>query len=119
MEIYCLVMSGASLTEELRSTLLRTALAMYSTNQEHQQLHGNDFEGRVTTEYKRGMVGVFSGTVFSAEIESDQGRTKVTYIVRTHDLADLDRASWTSDPDEVFTNLFPLGHQPMTSGQMN
>ena len=91
--IFCVMFGGVALTDEVRNFLLRTSIIMAKEDSRVCEVKEEMLEGVVRTEFKRGFMGYLSGIIFSAEVESDQGNTKVDYIVRDADLASI-------NPDE-------------------
>jgi len=82
--LYCLVFKGDSVTDELASFLFRSAQnMMYRRDRKLRLSKGDDgFVGCIATDYKLGMMGTVSGFTFSADIEWDDGATKVDFMAR-------------------------------------
>ncbi len=95
-EIFCLMVSGFGLTDRMRTQLFRAAKTMVENGKQKQPIKNDDFEASIRTDFKYTGLGSFYGILFIAEVESDRGETKVTYIVRTKDLekVNLDECFW-------------------------
>lgn len=89
-EFFCLMVHGPGLTSDIRRFLLKASQEMFRKRKQRQDIKTDEFEGWVETDFKHAALGWFSGIVFSAEIESDKGRTWTRYIVNTRNLEEID-----------------------------
>jgi len=80
--IYCLIMSGNGLTDEIRNYLLGTAQKMLRKGKKRLIIREDWCDGLVTTKFKNVCFGAISGVVFQAEIEASEFKTKVVFVVR-------------------------------------
>lgn len=66
--------------------LFLAALVMQARKQQRLDLKQDDCEGRVTTSFESANVGGIAGTRFEAELDAEEGSTRVTFIVRGIDM---------------------------------
>lgn len=90
LKVFCLMVSGIDLTEDMRMLLLRTARKMRQERQEICRVVSDDLEGLIKTDFLIGGLGDIWGIVFHAEVESVNGKAIVHYIVQTRDLETVD-----------------------------
>ena len=88
--IYCLMVGGSSLTDEMRTCLFRGARAMHQQKSEQTRIITDDLEAIIQTDFRCTGFGWIYGTLFSAQVDSIHGKTTVRYIVRTEDLGEID-----------------------------
>lgn len=81
--ITCLSASNIHLTSEMSETLYQGALHMleHGIGRKPVKLR-NVLEGRIETEFKVVSLAGFSGTWFSAEVETELGKGQVSFLVR-------------------------------------
>lgn len=87
MNIHCLMVSGLSLTDSLRTRLFIVACNMAKNGNARKILKEDDCAGMVTTEYKSANMGGISGVVFHADLEMEERQGKVRFIVRPTDIS--------------------------------
>ncbi len=80
--IYCLCVAGGSLNDPMRNLLFDTAQEMMEEGQEKRRIRSSTGVGQITTEGEQASIGGISGTVFHAELDTDLGSFRVTYLVR-------------------------------------
>ena len=84
--IFCLMLGGIGLTNEGRTLLYRTACEMYQKNLSYVSVKSMEYEGVVRTKLSYGRIGSISGTKFTADLETEQGKSHVDFIVQDWDL---------------------------------
>lgn len=94
-KIYCLMVSGVAIDDAVRNTLFHVARRMLLKGQEKIRVKTDSVEGIVTTDMKIGCIGALAGIVFFAEVDTNLGSTKASYIL---DPTSVEREEW----DEVF-----------------
>lgn len=106
--IACVAVKGSSLTEDISNDLLVIATEMASKGSEKMKLEKEDYEGLVTTSYERSSLGFFHGIRFKAEIESENGKSEVDFILRYQVTADItkDLYCMTVQPTKAKTAQF-------------
>lgn len=94
--IWCLMVGGGMLTDEMRTLLYAKACEMYQKDQRKGVIRGNDFEVVVRTKFRHASLGsAVSGTKFQAELVFHFGTIKVTFVVQSWDLEKaLEYGSW-------------------------
>ena len=71
-----------SLEPEMHLKLYSTAVELHERGQKSRKVHGEGFEGRVTSKNRSASLGGMSGDLFEAEIDTERGSGRVTFIVR-------------------------------------
>lgn len=66
--------------------LFLAAMVMQAGKRQRLDLKQGDCEGRVTTSFESANIGGITGTQFEAELDADEGSTRVTFIVREIDM---------------------------------
>lgn len=89
--IYCLMQTQVVLTDEMSDALYDTACEMYKNDERRAPVMTEDMEGQVRTSFDKAALVWISGMKFTADIETDLGKGKVTFIVRTDDIPSRDR----------------------------
>lgn len=79
---FCLMVSGKALTDQIRNILFNISQSMLRSGSVRVGIQTPYFEGEILTEGKTGCIGFVVGTIFKATVESETGKTAVTYIVR-------------------------------------
>ena len=92
-EIYCLMYTGMALNDEIRTLLLEKAIKMALDGEKKLKVKSYYCEGIISTQWARKCIGSASGVEFYAEIETDRGSTKVSYIVQTKNF-NTDDGEW-------------------------
>lgn len=91
--IYCMMFAGRPLSTPVRDALLCTAREMVKNGRDRQWFRLDDGEGLILLA-GHGNVGGISGVLFSAEVETNEGKTAASYIVRRSDLDDDEEGVW-------------------------
>ncbi len=84
--IYCLMVNGAGLTNVIRNHLFTLAQEMIAERQNKRKIINDDCEGIVTSKGARASMGPISGFQFYATLETDRGRSEISYIIRESDI---------------------------------
>ncbi len=95
------MVSGVTLTSEVREALYQAAKRIARKSESWGRVKDESCEGRVQTDYSHVLLGSASGIKFTAEVESERGTTKVSFIVpeEMFEVEDDDgEAIWTSMP---------------------
>ncbi len=90
-KIYCMMQTQVVLTDEMSDALYETACSMYRNDQRRAPVVTWDMEGQVRTTGEKAALIWITGVLFTAEVETDLGKGKVSFIVRTDDLSPGDR----------------------------
>lgn len=81
--IYCLMLSGRGLSEELCEALRRTANAMLGNDRRRRRFSCGEAEGVVTTKFQAASIGSLVGVVFEATYDRGKAtNNKVSFLVR-------------------------------------
>jgi len=88
------MVSGQSLTDDIRQALLETAQKMVKAGSKKRRFSLKGFEGRVTTKYEHHSIGNLRGMYFEATVESERVKTNVSFLVREVDLDEGDTYFW-------------------------
>lgn len=96
--IYCLMFGGKGLTDRISSVLYKAACKMFQTNSKKKSVKFSDSEAIIRTQFSTAIIGSISGTKFVADVESDEGKTHVEFLVANSDLdrAIKEGATWMS-----------------------
>jgi hypothetical protein len=89
--------SGLRLSDAACDALFQTACDCVRDEIKEKKIIHDDVMGVVTTNFDDGLMGSTCGIIFDANIDTPNGSTKVTYIVRTADLETVRRMpmKWT------------------------
>lgn len=79
-QIFCLMRSGLPLTEAAGIFLMDQACELSRADKKKDYFMTEHFEGMISTEGKYASLGYSRGTIFTAVIESQQGKTTVKFI---------------------------------------
>ena len=96
-DIYCIMLTGFPLTDETRNWLFKTAQEMAHLKENKAKVKTFEFEGFITTQWLRKGIGSTFGIEFLAEIDTERGSTKISYIVQTKHF-DTDDGEWVTIP---------------------
>lgn len=99
--IYCLMQTQVVLTDEMSDALYDTACDMYRNDERRAPVMTEDMEGQVRTSFEKAALIWISGLKFTAEVETDLGKGKVTFIVRTDDFPTRDRFLGVRITDDI------------------
>lgn len=80
-ELVCIMGSGMPLTELARDVILMEAVRMIRDHRRRGRIKSDDIEGRLATEFEDGILGSFVGKKFNAEVETDFGKSKATFLI--------------------------------------
>lgn len=97
----CLMVCGVPLTSEVREALYQAAKRIARKSESWGRVKGEFCEGLIQTDYAHTMIGSASGIKFTAEVESERGTTKASFIIPEEMFAiedDDGEAIWTSMP---------------------
>lgn len=98
-KIYCLVVDGNLVDDDIRDMLLATAYQMAIGHQKKQRVKAEGCEGIVRTKFQRQSLVDIHGLVFMAELDTEKGRLAITYILRDQDLRaleEMEEGAWLS-----------------------
>jgi hypothetical protein len=84
--IYCLMVAGLSLTDDLRSVMFDRAQVMFREHSTWSKISGPNFEGGISTIFEEATIGSISGFRFQAEIDVGSKTGTVSFLVRPSDL---------------------------------
>lgn len=111
--IYCFMFSHP-LSDDVRDLLFQVAYLMLKDNGTKRKVRSDFCEGVVTRIGSVILYGI-AGIQFDAQIETEKGNLKVSYMVRTQDLhilesEDAEYGAWLS-PDEILNPPADLEQQ--------
>jgi hypothetical protein len=94
--IWCLMVGGGMLTDDMRTLLYAKACEMYRKDRRKGIIRGEDYEVVVRTKFEHASLGsAVSGTKFRAELACHFGTIKVSFVVQSWDLEKaLEYGSW-------------------------
>ncbi len=69
------------LSEGDKHELMRTATLMYLGKEDERYLKTDRYMGRIFTKRQYDVLGIFGGIRFEAELETDQGKDKMSFLV--------------------------------------
>lgn len=72
---------ATNISFEERLGIVATAIKMYYSKEDRKKIKGDSYEGVLSTEGKRGLLGSFAGQVFKAEIETSKGKQDLSFLV--------------------------------------
>jgi len=75
------IQTDSALSFEDRGSLLIAATEMYLEKQNERKVEGEEFEGVLRNTKERYMCGCFSGLGFEAEIETEHGKRRLSFLV--------------------------------------
>jgi len=78
---FTFLLSDNRLSKEARTQLLVNATEMYLLGEQERAIESDDYEGRLYTEGVFGLIGTLGGLKFHAEIDTDDGRAKLSFLV--------------------------------------
>ncbi len=92
--IYCLMVSSVRITANMAEALFNTARAMFRDRVGKKRVNHAEFEGQVRTTFEECSLGSVTGFKFQADIVTELGKGKVTFLVREADIESDDKAEW-------------------------
>lgn len=111
-ELVCLMVTNCRLSSAANTFLVRTACAMVRKEYGQLPFKHEDMEGKLYTKFEHGGVGFYGGLHFWAEVETELGRGKVSFIVSN---LDLDDAETYCDEDLYWGDYAPEKAQQRAS----
>lgn len=84
-DIYCLIVKGGFLTDEMRNELFDEAQEMLKIGRKKRKIKSHEMEGEIRTRFKISCLFGFAGIIFYALIETDKGIIKIDYVIRPTD----------------------------------
>ena len=83
-KIYCLMVHGGSLTDEVRTSLLIAAQEMMDTREQKMRLYSktHGIKGWLHTGYRYNALGTVGGFVFTAQFDCEGREIKARFIAR-------------------------------------
>lgn len=84
--IYCVMSSGKPLSNSVRDVLFDSAIKMVKDERDDFVVVHDDCQGILSTKWDTMTLGFISGFIFNASVNTEQGNTQVTFIVRTQDI---------------------------------
>lgn len=72
------------LSQEELMYILRETVSLYLSGDKKKQVEADNLAGRIKTEYKQGMIGTLSGTIFNVEIYHSgiKGKLNLSFLVK-------------------------------------
>ena len=103
-DIHCLMVMSVQLTPEMTDLLFDAACLMLRGNSRARKFRSPEIEGRITTSFKMLSFGGISGVEFLAEVENEDGKGQVKFVVRPPDVdrRQLEWAFYTSEELEAY-----------------
>jgi hypothetical protein len=81
-EAYAFVSFDGKLSIEDKLHFVSEAIRMYKAREKKRHVHGEKYEGVITTDGKRSLLGTFSGQVFNAEVDTNRGKSTLCFLLR-------------------------------------
>ena len=113
--------SGIPIDDRIRNMLFHVSRTMLKTGKEKVRVKSNFLEGVVTTDFEIGCMGSVAGVVFSAEIDTEKGSGKASFITNT-DSAEIDNweeSFWMDAMIPDFDSAEVPENHPARSAQYN
>jgi len=85
-----LAVSGFPLSEDVNLAIYITAIGMAHSHSKCERIKTDQCEGIITSQFKYVCLGSIAGTQFNAELDTEQGTTKVSFIAQTQDIDEID-----------------------------
>ena len=96
MDFHCLMYSGVPFSEEIRNFLVATARHMKRKRLKRQSFKALSYEGEIRTRFTPYFVSSsLHGIMFTAELECEEGKTMVRYLVTPQELKKKDDRRWS------------------------
>lgn len=101
--------ASVSLSTKIADLLFDTACLMIRKGLSRKNIRDDGIEGRVTTHFNEQVLGAMSGVEFFAEVETELGKGRVTFIVREADAKVRNLLEWLSFPsvEDLEEVLYP------------
>ncbi|OLE53582.1 MAG: hypothetical protein AUG51_11990 [Acidobacteria bacterium 13_1_20CM_3_53_8] len=96
IDFQCLMYSGVPFSEEIKNFLVDTARHMKRKRIERQPFKSDAYEGEIRTKFTPYFVSSsLHGIMFTAELECEEGRTIVRYLVTPEQLKKKSKSEWS------------------------
>jgi len=96
IDFQCLMYSGLPFSEEIKNFLVDTARHMKRKRIERQSFKSDSYEGEIRTKFTPYFVSSsLHGIMFTAELECEEGRTVVRYLVTPKQLKKRAKSEWS------------------------
>lgn len=73
--------TSTAISEESRGELVYHATGMFLAKESEREVKGGDYEGTVSTVWKYDVLGSFSGVRFDAELQTEEGKAHLRFLV--------------------------------------
>lgn len=93
-KIHCLMTASVRLSSNMRNVLFEVACEMVVSNAKRKRFYDDGFEGVVRTSFESKILSGVSGVEFYAEVETELGKGKVKFLVRTADIEVRNQLEW-------------------------
>lgn len=101
--LYCIMLSGTPLNEELRNLLCSTTREMFQEKINYKILKTSWCEGDLKTDWDRSSLGSTVGYLFQAFVEWGNKSTTVNFIIQDADFPD--NGVWVSEMVSPFGSI--------------
>tara|TARA_A100001037_G_scaffold305874_1_gene347806 strand:- start:3614 stop:3922 length:309 start_codon:yes stop_codon:yes gene_type:complete len=78
---YVFLTAAAYISPEDVQTLMKQAVEMFLNDEYSRDIIGDSFEGQLFTQKKYELIGEIGGQRFDAELETESGRDKASFLV--------------------------------------
>lgn len=98
-KIYCIMWKGCNLSDAACDALFCAACDCAIEGKDEKRVKNDDVEGIVHTEFQSGITGSIGGIIFYGDIATEEGDSKVTFLVTAKDLEEARHnkdARWVS-----------------------
>ncbi len=96
LDFHCLMYSGVPFSEEIRNFLVDTARHMKRKRLKRQSFKFLSYEGEIRTRFTPYFVSSsLHGIMFTAELECEEGKTMVRYLVTPQELKKKGDRRWS------------------------
>ena len=96
LDFHCLMYSGVPFSEEIRDFLVDSARRMKRKRLKRQSFKSPSYEGEIRTRFTPYFVSSsLRGIMFTAELECEEGKTMVRYLVTPQELKKKDDRRWS------------------------
>lgn len=82
---YACLLTKGYLPEEERIEVLWEAIDMFYDREDRKKVRGETYEGEISTDGSRGVLGAFSGQLFDVELDSDYGKYYMKVLIDPRD----------------------------------
>ena len=81
---YTFLVTDSRLSEKSRLELIMKATTMYLFHQKKEKVRGDNYEGVLRSLEKYRLLGTFGGYHFEAELDTDYGKSRLSFLVAEH-----------------------------------